>query len=306
MTTRLVMLNGRLLPLARARISPDDAGFQFGHGVFETLLARDGAPLFVADHLARLRAGAAALGIAAAIEDGGFRADAAALLAANGLQTGDTRIKIILTPGSAAPEFAAPAPAAPGSATPRPVAGGRLRPHAATPRKPSTVTQLMLAERYRRRAPGACVGLWLPEHAAPASIPGYKTLNYLHHRMLMQQAERLGFDDAVLMDGDGSPVETTTCGLLVHARGAWLAPPLEGRLDSITLRHAIALLRGRGQAVSFERLERETLLAADDVWVMNSLAGVLPVHRINDVALPSPQRAEAEALSAELLARGAD
>src|ERR1700693_6195945 len=47
-------LNGHLLPLREARISPLDRSFLFGDGVYEVIAARRGRARRVASHLARL------------------------------------------------------------------------------------------------------------------------------------------------------------------------------------------------------------------------------------------------------------
>ena len=44
-------LNGQLLPLLEARISPLDRGFLFGDGVYEVIAARRGQPRRLASHL---------------------------------------------------------------------------------------------------------------------------------------------------------------------------------------------------------------------------------------------------------------
>ena len=59
----LCVLDGAVLPLAAARISPLDRGFLFGDGVYETMKVLGGRPLFLAHHLARLDASLAGLAI---------------------------------------------------------------------------------------------------------------------------------------------------------------------------------------------------------------------------------------------------
>ncbi|HEY4572402.1 MAG TPA: aminotransferase class IV, partial [Thermoanaerobaculia bacterium] len=49
--------NGRLVPAGEVRIAPDDAGFLFGDGLFETLRVDDGQALDIPAHLDRLLAG---------------------------------------------------------------------------------------------------------------------------------------------------------------------------------------------------------------------------------------------------------
>ncbi len=65
----LLWLNGALLPAAEARIDPADRGFTLGDGIFETIRADGGVPAHLPRHLARLRAGAAVLGIDIAFSD---------------------------------------------------------------------------------------------------------------------------------------------------------------------------------------------------------------------------------------------
>ncbi len=58
-----VWLNGRLLAAADAHIDIADRGFLLADGLFETMLAREGAIEHLDAHLARLAEGAAVLGI---------------------------------------------------------------------------------------------------------------------------------------------------------------------------------------------------------------------------------------------------
>ena len=50
----VVYLNGSLIPLSQARISPLDYGFLYGYGLFETMRAYSGHVFRLDKHLARL------------------------------------------------------------------------------------------------------------------------------------------------------------------------------------------------------------------------------------------------------------
>ena len=50
-------LNGCILPLAEARIDPRDRGFLFGDAVYEGFRVIGGTPLYIEDHMERLRSG---------------------------------------------------------------------------------------------------------------------------------------------------------------------------------------------------------------------------------------------------------
>ena len=58
-----VYLNGSLVPLSQARISPMDYGFLYGYGVYETMRAYGGRVFRLDRHLARMEHSAGALGI---------------------------------------------------------------------------------------------------------------------------------------------------------------------------------------------------------------------------------------------------
>jgi D-alanine transaminase len=87
----LCILDGRLLPLAEARLHPLDRGFIYGDGVYEVVRVRDGAALYLGDHLARLRSSLGAVGIP---EPTGIAAGCAELLAASGLATGSLYLQV--------------------------------------------------------------------------------------------------------------------------------------------------------------------------------------------------------------------
>jgi D-alanine transaminase len=59
----VAFVNGAFMPLAEAKISIEDRGFQFGDGVYEVIRTYKGRPFSLEAHLARLDRSAAALGL---------------------------------------------------------------------------------------------------------------------------------------------------------------------------------------------------------------------------------------------------
>ena len=57
----VAFLNGAFVPLAEAKISIEDRGFQFGDGVYEVIRTYNGRPFALENHLARLDRSATAL-----------------------------------------------------------------------------------------------------------------------------------------------------------------------------------------------------------------------------------------------------
>jgi branched-chain amino acid aminotransferase/para-aminobenzoate synthetase component 1 len=95
-----VWLNDALVPLDQARVSVNDRGFQYGDGFFETIRAEKGRIFFLKEHLARLSASAAAFRLPFPRELP-WEDCLGRLLAANGLEGGLARLKIMLTRGLA-------------------------------------------------------------------------------------------------------------------------------------------------------------------------------------------------------------
>lgn len=95
----IVSIDGQLVAPEDARISIFDRGFQFGDGVFETFRSWDGVLVDADEHLARLRASAAAL----QIHVGAIEIPAADF---------ERRVKVIVTrgEGSAGVRFGTPGP----------------------------------------------------------------------------------------------------------------------------------------------------------------------------------------------------
>ncbi len=89
--SELVLLDGDLLQLAEAHISPLDRGFLFGDGVYEVVRVRDGQALFLERHLLRLARSLAAVEIA---EPAGIADGCARLLAATALRDGSLYLQI--------------------------------------------------------------------------------------------------------------------------------------------------------------------------------------------------------------------
>jgi len=153
----------------------DDRGLLLGDGLFETLLVIDGAPVWWAAHMARLRRGCAALSLPEPAEDD-------ALAAA----------RQVLTTAEAPPRAALRLTWTAGS-------GGRGldRPAILSPRLLSS-----LAPAPRPTAPLRLASVSVRRNAgSPASR--HKTLAYLDNVLARREARAAGADEAVMLNTDG-------------------------------------------------------------------------------------------------------
>src|SRR5260370_22931952 len=121
-----VWLNGTLVDVEQARLSPFDHGILVGDGVFETLAVYRGVPFAWRRHHDRLRRSADGLGLGVPTSRD-LRAAADAVVEANGIADGRRRITVTGGPsplGAAAGGAAAPGNVAAPPARVRPADGG--------------------------------------------------------------------------------------------------------------------------------------------------------------------------------------
>src|SRR5450759_1287243 len=97
MDTRYIYFNGHIVPADQAAVSPFDIGLLRGYAVFDLLRTVGGRPFLLAEHLKRLRASAAHLGLAVPATDGEISAVIDELLALNG--HAEAAVRLVLTGG---------------------------------------------------------------------------------------------------------------------------------------------------------------------------------------------------------------
>lgn len=126
---------------------------------------------------------------------------------------------------------------------------------------------------------------------------------YAMFRLARLEATALGYDEAILLDGEGNVTETGGASIFVVSGGAVATPGLSADiLDSITRRHALAILRGRlGHAVEERPVSVRELLEAEEVFVTGTLDEVRRVARVAG-GRPELGREVGQAVRAEYLA----
>jgi branched-chain amino acid aminotransferase len=105
--------------------------------------------------------------------------------------------------------------------------------------------------------------------------------NYVNSFLAKTESVRLGFDDAVMLDPDGYVAECTGENLFVVTRGRILTPPLAGILEGVTRDTVMTLARDAGLTVVEERLVRDQLYDADEVFVSGTAAEVVGVREVD-------------------------
>jgi branched-chain amino acid aminotransferase len=275
-----VFLNGRILRLDEAWISPLDRGFLYGDGVFTTLRVESGRPLYLNEHLARLTHSLSELRISLTdFQEIDWQHVLGELLRRNHMQVGPSAVKIIVTRGIATPL------GLPDTQCPTLF----IQTRSYQPPSPEEYAQGWRLQVYRQG------------HAPP--LAHHKSLNYLYHLAARQAAVDAGADEAVILDAHGQITETGAGSLLVRTRGRWWTPSSPYQLPGVTLSQLRRLLEERGQPVHSRDAAPEDLASADTIWVLNSLLGIMPGRSVAGVELPDLAAEEANNLREELFGR---
>ncbi|MBK8538818.1 MAG: aminotransferase class IV [Ardenticatenia bacterium] len=247
-------LDGALLPAAATAVPISDRGLLLGEGLFETLLAWEGAVLEADAHLARLSRSARALALPLTWSAAELGAAFTALLEANDLQRGRAVLRLTLTGGDGPRGLLPPA-------SPQPRLLITARPAAEAPVDPATVVI----------APFAV--------AAASPLRGHKTLSALEQVLARRHAAAAGADEALLLNTAGHLVEASAANLFLVRGGRLLTPPLaDGALPGVTRARVLALASEAGIPATADRsLTAADLAAADEAFLTNSLIGLRPV-----------------------------
>jgi branched-chain amino acid aminotransferase/para-aminobenzoate synthetase component 1 len=259
--SEFVWLNEELTPLERAAVSVNDRGFLYGDGFFETLRVEDGRPQFLQEHLARLRASASAFRIPFP-EDLPWDERLGRLLAANGLERGLARVKILLSRG------AAPALGLPGDTRP---------------------TVVIWAQPYSPPGPQEYARGWnlatFPERRTTFTGK-HKSLNYLFYLAARQYALDRGANEALILEADGLVSEGAATSLVYTRDGSFYTPQAPSALPGVTLEVLGRGLARRGLALTYLPTALSQIAQTEGLWLTNSLMGIMPVSSLDGRALP--------------------
>lgn len=242
-----IFLNGRWRAREEAFIPADDRGFAFSEGLYETLRVRGGRPCLAQEHLGRLRASCAFLGMT--YPDVDLAAVAAEGAARAGLA--DASARIVLTAGS----------------------GGDL---AGPGDRPGT----LLVQIRPSLGPGHGLSLRISSHrqSATSVLVRHKTLRFHQRILALREAKALGADNAVLLNDLGEVAESTTANVFWVKDGTVATPALACNiLAGVTRAVALRAARELGLPVAEVRAPGSALEDADEIFITSGSRGIAPV-----------------------------
>ena len=255
-------LNGELVPLAEARISPLDRGFLFADGIYEVIAAHGGRLQRLHVHMARLERSMGELGIANPHARAQWQELLEALLAANA--AGDVYVYLQVTRGAEFGRNHAPPPG--------------LVPTVFAFCSPLPVDPPTLIEQGI-----SCITL--PDTRwARCDI---KSVALLANVLLRQQATDAGAAEAILLR-DGYLTEASSAAVHVVVGGEIRTPPHGPRLLPGTTRSLVEeIAAAHGVAYRSVPVTEGELRSADEVWISAATRGVLPVTQLDGLRVGS-------------------
>ena len=261
----IVWLNGKLAEETDAHIATTDRGFLLGDGIFETLLVRNGKPVFLDAHCKRLTRGATALGFTSPLDATAMLEAIATLLDANKLSDiPRAALRITLTRGSA--------------------------PRGLAPPKDPSPTMLIACFASSEPAQSASVitsSVLRNEHSPSANL---KALPYLDQIFAKREALTAGADDALLLNTSGKLVCASAANLFLWDSNTLITPPIkDGCLDGITRRTVIALAEENNVDCYEESITPSTLASVHSGFLTNALVGLQSFSSVDGRALAEHQ-----------------
>lgn len=139
-------------------------------------------------------------------------------------------------------------------------------------------------EEYRRT---------FPEFAKIMVYPGklihgdlirmHKTTNYLHNDFAYEEAKASNYDEAIFIDEYNHLIEGTRTNIFIIKSGSVYTPTLNcGVLPGITRKFIIQSSKELDISIEEKVITLEELLQSDEVFLTNSINGVIKVKQVND------------------------
>jgi branched-chain amino acid aminotransferase len=267
--TEKIWMNGELVDWADAKIHVGSHGLHYGSGVFEGIRCYDtprGPAVFrLSDHLQRLRNSAQLLGMEIPYSVEELKAGTTELLGVNGLP--ECYIRPIAFYGYG--ELGV-------SAMGNPVDTVIM----------SWPWGAYLGEEGLKRGISAKISSW--QRIGPNVIPhvAKATGVYLNSMLAVMEANRAGYDEAILLTSDGYVADGSGENIFVVSNGAITTPSLATSiLPGITRDTVIQIAQDLGYQVREANLIRSDLYLADEVFMTGTAAEVTPLRAIDDVEI---------------------
>ena len=243
------------------RLIPDD-GCQFGIGAFETILVWNGCPVFLEEHLNRLAGAMEALGLLSA---GGQKEPGGAAERKRWKEHFREEIRGYLS-GKEEKE-------------------GGLKLMVSEKNVRLSVRKFPYREEQYRK--GFSLGYSWVRRNETSPFTYFKTFNYGDSIMARRAAAAAGLDEVLFLNSRGEICEGSVSNVFFVSETGIITPPVScGLLDGIVRRYVMKVRQVKEQVVTPEMIPEFR-----EMFVTNSLLGIMPAARLGNHEFPSMETA---------------
>jgi branched-chain amino acid aminotransferase len=263
----LINLNGKIIPIAEAKVSVFDRSFLYGDSLYEVVRTYQGKPFRLKEHLARMEKSAALCQMKLSQTTKEYEREILrsieAFRAQKGHELSDVYARIVVSRGAGKIGFGL----------------GNLE----TPTLYVIIIEPISMFPNPDFKKGAKLQISKRVRNHPKALdPAMKSGNYLNSLLAYLTAAEAGYDDALMLDLQGFMTEGTTYNLFYVNRGIVGTSPLDiGILDGVTRRAILNLCVENSIPCREVRFPKEYLYEADEVFVSSSLKEVMPVLNLD-------------------------
>ncbi len=253
----MILING----LSDDKIAISDRGLQYGDGLFETMAFRNGKIEFLAAHLARLIDGCRRLNIEFIQAE---QLLSELTIVCNNLSDNDAVIKVIVTRGS----------------------GGRgyLASQGVEPTRIISTHPLPIFPAQNNRA-GIKVRLCAHILSENVVLAGIKHLNRLDQILARNEWRDSDTAEGIMLDKERYVIEATMSNVFIVKAGELFTPLLDmSGVAGIMRAQIILLAETLNVSVVETKIHIDDLMAADEIFLSNSIIGIWPVAEMDNKA----------------------
>jgi 4-amino-4-deoxychorismate lyase len=248
-----LLLNGESVADAAHAISAEERGLQYGDGVFETMLLRDGQVRYLEDHYARLRLGCERLGIASP-DINIIESDIALILRV----ANEGVLKLIVTRG----------------------AGGRgyRSTKSLHPTRMLSLYSLGVAD----STPGITARWCDTRLARNSQLAGIKHLNRIEQVLAQNEWHDASIAEGLMLDTEGELICATAANVFFFSDRTLVTPDLRfSGIRGVMRLQVLSMARLLKIDVEERSVWPQELASASEVFVTNAIRGLRPVLRLD-------------------------
>jgi branched-chain amino acid aminotransferase len=244
----------------------NDRGFTLGDGVFETIRIKEGKPLYLKDHVERLKKNAQLISLPFIYSLEAINKILCELLTINQLAHKNAYARITFTRGISERGLNIP-----------------------TVQHPTLIItalafQYKIAEDYTLKISKNIIK---NEFSITSRI---KSTSYLDYILARHEAVSLGCHDALLLNTQGYVVESSAANIFFRFDNRIITPPeKDGILPGIMRKNLLPVIESMGFTLIEKSLTPEEISTATEIFLTNALMPIQPVSKVKDLWEPTHQ-----------------